>query len=213
MAGLGDAFRTPYSYPTSEFTTPAEMQQERISQMFGWDTSRPGLEYLRRAVPMMLSPPLAWRGAGPRMNAVGAEIGALADRYRQLSGGSDPRGMSTPAMRRWVDLYERAQPQAPSAPTVGPAPGNTVYGRNPSPQVTQGQRDLYELPPATNPHEAGAIMSDLNHRSMLDPVRSQRYWDAAGAFEAARRPPRNRLNSLAPLGLGAAYPYIDPSGY
>lgn len=55
-----------YSYPPSEFTSPAEMQQERISQMFGWDTSRPGREFLRRA---LFELPLAMR------SSAGARIG------------------------------------------------------------------------------------------------------------------------------------------
>jgi hypothetical protein len=58
---------------------------------------------------------------------------------------------------------------------------------------TQGQRDLYELTPATNPHEARAVMMDDSHRSMLDPVRSQRFWDAPDLHSArpSSVPPSN----------------------
>jgi hypothetical protein len=38
----------PRSYPASEFTTPDEMRQERISQALGWDTTRPGEEFRNR---------------------------------------------------------------------------------------------------------------------------------------------------------------------
>lgn len=70
--GQANALLAPYSYAPSEYTTADEMRQERISQMFGWDTSRPGREFLMRALTQLPQLPLAiphtttaWAGRTP----------------------------------------------------------------------------------------------------------------------------------------------------
>jgi hypothetical protein len=73
------------------------------------------------------------------------------------------------------------------APRVAQPPMPPVQGVNMRPNApTQGQRDLYELTPAMDPREARAFLGDRNHRSNLDPVRSQRFWEAD--FEGAAPP-------------------------
>jgi hypothetical protein len=61
---MADNLLAVYSYPPSEYTTADEMRQERISQGLGWDTSRPGREFLVRALTQL---PLA---AMPSANMV-----------------------------------------------------------------------------------------------------------------------------------------------
>jgi hypothetical protein len=53
----------PYASSMSEFTTPRDLQRERISDQFGWDVEYPGQEFARRALTYL---PLATRAGGGR---------------------------------------------------------------------------------------------------------------------------------------------------
>jgi hypothetical protein len=95
----------------------------------------------------------------------------------------------------------------PLRPSLPPEP--MLPARRPGP--TQGQRDLYDLPAATDPREAAAIVSDPRHRNLNDPARTQRYWDAASEFELLDvPPPGTRLHSLLPLAGAAGWLMPSP---
>jgi hypothetical protein len=114
----------PLSYPISEYTTPEEMRQERISQAFGWDTSRPGHEFLRR-LPLLLQ-------AIPVRSPMGARIGndtAWAARTPSAITGGDPRYVDSSA-----GLAERIR----------------AYGGNPSPISLRPGAEPPRLPPFNN---------------------------------------------------------------
>ena len=48
MADRNEWWATPYQAPVSEFTTPADIQRERISRALGWDVQYPAEELRRR---------------------------------------------------------------------------------------------------------------------------------------------------------------------
>src|SRR5262245_26712776 len=55
--------RAPYVPAMSEFTSPRDLQRERLSNVFGWDVGRPGEEFARRAR-TLIQLPLAMRAGG-----------------------------------------------------------------------------------------------------------------------------------------------------
>jgi hypothetical protein len=63
-----DQYKPPVSFPASEFTTPKEMDTERVSQALGWDTSRPGLHAARQLFQFL---PMVF----PGRSTAGARIG------------------------------------------------------------------------------------------------------------------------------------------
>ena len=111
---------SPYTAPVSEFTTPGDMQRERISSAFGWDVGRPWQEFGRRAMTYLPMLPLGG-GAVPSMNA---------PRVPQPRAASPEPGPWTPGhMEQW--LSGRYQPDAQSA---GMAAGSEMGGHQPAPQ-------------------------------------------------------------------------------
>jgi hypothetical protein len=103
MADLlqGRRVNAPYAPAMSEFTTPNDLQRERISSAFGWDVGRPGLEFARRAFTQL---PLAARApmAGPMMSPRPTAAPAAAP--------SEPGPWTPGYMEQW--LQGRYQPAA-----------------------------------------------------------------------------------------------------
>lgn len=102
----------PYAAPMSEFTTPGDLQRERISTAFGWDVGRPGREFLRK---LFLEPQgaFSWFALGsPRA----ASLAASAPRFRPEStvrgyhGTTRWNGVGEPRVPFWLSedhMYPR----------------------------------------------------------------------------------------------------------
>lgn len=109
--------------------------------------------------------------------------------------------------RPWRELGMRALTQLPLAmgaagammPRAGmPQPRAASQPRQPPRELTQSQRDLYELNPS-RPIEFGpGAYSERRLMATPDPVRAERYWDALGEFRLGPNTPQSVPPSNAP---------------
>jgi hypothetical protein len=76
-------------------------------------------------------------------------------------------------------------------------------------QPTQAQREsLYEHPVDFR-QDMEASPTGVPRRALDDRNLAFRFWNAQRKFNAAQPPPRNRLNSYAPLGFIGLAPWLD----
>ena len=108
---------SPYAPAISEFTTPADLQRERLSNVFGWDVGRPGQEFARRALtqlPLAMRPAMGGMPARPAAAPAAAspEPGPWAPGHMEtwLQGRYQPaaRPQEWPADRRWGSTAPQA---------------------------------------------------------------------------------------------------------
>jgi hypothetical protein len=107
----------PYAPSMSEFTTPRDLQRERISNALGWDVGRPVQEFARRALlqlPMAMRPAM---GAMPTMSGVPA---------RPAATSPEPGPWQPGYMQEWLQgrYAPAARPQAGQADRRWGSPGN-----------------------------------------------------------------------------------------
>lgn len=187
---MADNLLAPFSYPVSEYTTPAEMQQERISQALGWDTSRPGVEFARRALTYL---PLAMR------SPAGARIGN-EHAWAARTPPADTGGMPPSLAGLWMDSFNHF-----------PATANSSTGlirRHPDAFVPSGMLRATVTP------------DDMGFTGPSAPANTTRGWDRMGYLEAMERqgtprPPEGwrvipggrGLNALLPFAGAAAGGY------
>jgi hypothetical protein len=106
-----------YAPVMSEFTTPGDLQRERISNALGWDVGRPVQEFARRALlqlPMAMRPAM---GAMPTMSGVPA---------RPAATSPEPGPWQPGYMQEWLQgrYQPAARPQAWQADRRWGSPGN-----------------------------------------------------------------------------------------
>jgi hypothetical protein len=192
IAALTGPSAAPYTAPVSEFTTPADMQRQRISAALGWDVGRPWAEFARRVGTDVLA---AFPGRAP--------AGMLRTRPQPQAPVS-PVPSSEPG-------YVPSSPYYASIPPL-PRPDRVITrggvidnpAATPVPrQPTQGQRDLHSLSPHFR-QDMEASASGIPGRAWDNRNQAERFWLALKEFETMRPPPRNRMHSFAPLAAAAS---------
>jgi hypothetical protein len=141
---------SPYAAPMSEFTTPGDLQRERISNALGWDVQYPGQEFARRALTQL---PLAMRpamGGMPAMSGMPAQPGTAAQPDSGVPPYQAVPGPWTPGhMEQWLQgRYQpaaRSQARQPAGSVGNEAPsftwGDVVAGRI---RVPQNRAEMIE---------------------------------------------------------------------
>jgi hypothetical protein len=138
----------PRSFAPSEYTTPDEMRQERISQALGWDTTRPGRAALERlfASPQGAFASFAMRPAPAGPVSLSPNFGRMHNEFRHdIMQRNFPVGTVRGYLNPYRDQASIGMIRAPEgANTLGPTAMRQLMRefrqQNPSVETVEGFR-------------------------------------------------------------------------